>query len=777
MATEKKFIRGNNYIYLLQPREVPAGELSADVGHHILVVDRSGSMYYDIDKLKQSIEQALTVDSAVGNPDTLTSLISFSSQGDVTLHWSKVKVRDVVDLSNNYVAQIRGLRATALTGISQGLYMGLQQVNRGQTTGMTLFTDGYANHPSASQENRNLDAFVEQAKQVEGLFLNCIGYRSWCDWPRMQRMSNALSGKTIEAKSFGDVLETMKDTQELLQKGARPAVKISPASQAAFVLGINKNSGDVLFSNEGEDLTMAGLSEAADVEAWEVTRIPADEKPRGAKALKKEERWRQAALISALATKVDLREAKDLLFQSGNKTLWEEHQSAMTPSTLVALQNDLRMWVLQQDNDAYKMGRNTKPKHSVFDLAEALNKAPAYSVALQAGKFYENYQRRSEKRIMKAEVDTVSDTVYLRGMSFNSKEATVQLETVANLRLYKNGEHITEVAKVPLNDLKEYRSYTVISSGERNVEEIPVEITSKEGIDVVAPFLIPSKAKKLKVGSKVSIELKRFSMEANAQLGVSDVHTAFCNMAAAQANLKIISAARDKSNASSYSPEQQAALKEYHLTPALYYSPPTASAFEDREKAIELGYIDSYTRYQVNFGDLSILNMGAFRSGNAFLDRFYKVYLAGEEVKKPKLNEVYYENNVTFQRKPPGRGQETKADKLMHQAIERFVSGEQMSRDEVEAEWQDYDKRMKSEYAKLSPLILEIGCTGLLPAHLASQMERYEPEEFAKTFDIKLKKAEKEAIFYVDNDTGLVISVVPQTAWYTTSAGMKALES
>ena len=783
MTLQKRYVRSTGKIYLLDELEVPKAEVSPEVAHHIMVVDRSGSMYYDIDKLKQSIEQALTVDSFVGNEHTLTTLISFSSHGDVKLHWSKVPIADVVKMDSPYVRELRGIRATYLTGISQGLELALQQVNSGQTTGITLFTDGYANHPSPSAENRALDAFVAKAKTKPGLFLNCIGYRDWCDWPRMKAMSNALSGTTVKARSFGHVLETMKGTQELLSGGVKPAVTFEAGGTETFVLAINKSTGQVNSSARGAGLTMVGLSESDEIEAWRVTELPStDRGPRGATALKKAEAWRTGALISALVTKLDLRAAKDLLFVSGNKTLWEAHQSAATPSTLAEMLNDLNFWVRAQSNDMYKMGRNTKPKYSLFDFAEAMNQAPQGSIAL-SNTFYANYRRRSEKRIPGKRLDdgtiqppnatSKSGTAYVRGMSFNTTEATVQLETAAALELFdRKGKRVWEVEMVSLKNLTEYRSYTVMSSGERNVDTIPLVAVDRRGVKALAPFLTPAKAKKLQPGGTAVIELRRFGMGEESLMNLSDVTSAVLGLHEATAEVKFLSAAHDKARTSDFGPGQLEALRELHLTPALYFSPPTTPQFADQDEAIQKGWLDSYTRYTVNFGTVDILNSGAFRSANAFLARWYTVMRDGEEIKKPKLVDVYYDDKVTFQLKEKRRGADTSADLLMAKVFERRLGKERLGPESVGQELKRFKSIVDNTYADLAPLVMQIGCTGLLPAHLANAMPRLEPEGFSKTHGVKLKAAESEGVFY-DNGT-VVISIVPKTGWYTTDAGLAA---
>ena len=100
-------------------------------------------------------------------------------------------------------------------------------------------------------------------------------------------------------------------------------------------------------------------------------------------------------MIRAYSALGEIRQAKDVLFASGNKTLWNEHQSAMTPSSLAAMNADLTAWIVAGNNDEYEMGRNTRPPHNLFDLAAAINALPPKSIGIDKESFYDTYRRRS----------------------------------------------------------------------------------------------------------------------------------------------------------------------------------------------------------------------------------------------------------------------------------------------------------------------------------------------------------------------------------------------
>lgn len=772
-----RFIRTASSLFLLKPLtpETPPTP-SATVGHHIMVIDRSGSMWGDIEKLKQSLEQSLAVESMT-NEGVLTTLISFSTHGDVTEHWVRIPVSEVLKLDNPYLKKLRAIRASFLTGISQALNLGLKHVRKGETTGMSLFTDGYANSPSSYQENRNLDRFVSDARKVGGLFLNCIGYRSWCDWPRMNAMSNALSGTTVRARSFREVLTVMKDTQTLLSAGVAPATTITPQNDG-LLLAINRTTGQVNASHSELNLAGVGANEVVDI--YEITEVPATTKAaKGVHAVSREDTYLHGALTMALTSLQDLRKAKEVLFASGNKTLWDAHQSAMTPSTLSDMLEDLIAWVLAGNSDAYEMGRNVRPQYNLFTLADVLNGLPARSVGLDTDRFLSSYRRRSLRRIpgrrdpegnvipLAASLQPRGNRVFIRGMKFNTTDASVQLETVRDVDLkLSEGEIVREVQFVDVSRLQDFRSYTVISSGERNVDKIPLRIYTEQAWTALTPFMIPSEvAKGFRPGQLVHIEMRRFRLESDTCPTPSDILALVSSRNQAMARSKALSAMVSKGQASPYSGTQVAALKAVHLTPALYFSPPTMYEYTDRDEAVRKGEIDAYTRYRVNFGTVGILSKKKFKSGNAFLKKRYKVANGETAIAKPTLQG--YQNGDTYTVKPRGRGAWTDADDLMATAFDALLlSDERASNEEIVAYLDVATNTINEANDALQGLVMEIGCTGLLPRALEAVATRYEADEFATQFGVKLGKDEKEGIFFTFSG-GLVVNIVPETSWYT----------
>jgi hypothetical protein len=783
MPTNKKFVRTENNIIYLSPISVPKPVVQPEVTHHIFVIDRSGSMCGDMEGLKSSIEQVLAVESFL-NAAVETSLISFSSSGDVTLHWSRVPVNKVMDLSGPYLPVLRSIRATALTGISQGLNLALDQVKPEQTTGITLFTDGYANDPSPTVEGRALEAFVSRAEGHPNVFVNCIGYRDWCDWPRMNSIANALSGKCVKATSFKAVLEVMKDTQALLAGSVRPAIKVS-AVEGQRLMAVNRTTGQVNMTAEGSDLVLRGTGAEDDVLIFSVLKGESKRHvSKDFRVLPVDEAYLTGALTVGFLNQGQMRAAKEVLFSSGNRTLWTEHQSAMTPSSIAALVTDLTEWVRAGHNGSYEMGRNTHPQYNLFDLADVINQLPPRSIGLDTEEFYKTYRRRSLQKVIGSRLEDGSiqpplavtvpregSRTYIRGVSFNRSDASVQLDTeqAVWVKRLSDGKVFQEVEFVSLDRLRDFRSFTLMSSGERNMDILPIEVYTKDAWKALSHYILPHEAREFRPGQKAKISMKRFRMESVDVPSVAVLSETVAKLRENEAKVKILSAMVNKGEASAFTEAQVAALKALHLSPALFFSCPTTNAFANRDEAISSGVIDSFTRYKIQFCTPQIMGLDDFRSGNAFLDRRYTVTLAGSAVSKPKLDT--YLQGATYAVKPPNpKLKDTPADGLMATVVDGILlAKERMTNDEIAAKLDEAKGAVESAYGVFQSLVMEIGCTGLLPVELESQAERMEAEAFSTKYGVKLGKDAQEGIFYV-LPGDLVVAIVPEVSWYTVKA-------
>ena len=107
--------------YIAKATVLPAPEPSAEVGHYEIIIDRSGSMWgQPMIDAKATVEKVLTLDE-FHNSEMIVTLISYSSQGDYTVHFERTPVAEIMKPGSVHVENIRRIQATCMTCVSQAL--------------------------------------------------------------------------------------------------------------------------------------------------------------------------------------------------------------------------------------------------------------------------------------------------------------------------------------------------------------------------------------------------------------------------------------------------------------------------------------------------------------------------------------------------------------------------------------------------------------------------------------------------------------------------------
>src|SRR5262249_24366694 len=158
------------------PDEIPEKSLA----HNIIIVDRSGSMYGDIDPLKETLLKLLTLEE-YKRFDLVVTLLSYSSQGDCQVHFQRAPIKDIMQRGSRYQKEIEKIRSTGLTCISLALRLAGSLVKDEELTAITLHSDGYANHPSANAEVKELEKICDEL-QDRDVVVNTIAYSNSSDF-------------------------------------------------------------------------------------------------------------------------------------------------------------------------------------------------------------------------------------------------------------------------------------------------------------------------------------------------------------------------------------------------------------------------------------------------------------------------------------------------------------------------------------------------------------------------------------------------------------------
>ena len=790
--------------------------------HHIIVIDRSGSMYGDLEALKGTLEKLLTL--AEFNDDTQRiSLLSYSSSGDVKLHFAKVTVADVMKASSPYLQEIRAIRVTGLTCISQSLAMANTLVDDKETTCISLHTDGYANDRSPSQEGRDIQAAVDLLKKHPALFVNTVAYRDWCDFTLLAGIANQLSGVCIQAKSIKEVYVALHNTQALLAGGTSDALTVA-AGAANYTVFYSNSAKKVLGSTA--DFTVNGLTDADDKHVLRFMEI--DERKYNQLALPEADYVHALPYARAMIAEGNINAAKYAIVSSRDQGLLTKHYRALVPTEVAALTTDLETDIFGPEKFAtsttYGLGDS---KATVLGVLEVLNTF-AGSIRVDIEALTKNYKRRGLKRIAGSRNDDgtlnpakyqlaskSSKTVAVSGFDINRNTATVNMLVVdpANLVDCATGDVVSEVAGVQLS-LVDFKNYTIVGDGTVCTPVLPLTIADKRcrkalvDLGVLAADADPAGVAEIRLDN-----LPLVDFDATFAVAAADL-TKLAQLTA----LSKILAASVKEASEAYTPEQVAALKEHYLSPALYFSGPTTNDYTDLAEALNTGKVDTRLSYKVELGSVAITNLGKLPSANAFLDRRFLLAVDGKEVAKPKLTEYlnrFRENeedavpDVKFAVKALGpKIKLTPVDELMFPIMESFLGlgdgqvvtglltaagatqaldvdfsaifADCMSRDGALRSFVEarklVDAAIDDIYNKtISPLVFYVGATGLVPDSFNAKAMNAEQLE-AKFPDISLSKDEKEGTFYL-LPGDVLLTVYVKGEYFTTTPAVADLRS
>lgn len=783
--------------------------------HHILVVDRSGSMYGDMAELRSQIEKIFTIDE-FNDPSLRVSLISYSSRGDVKLHFSKVTVADVMKADSKYLREIRSLHATALTCISQGLAMAETLIDDKETTCISLHTDGYANDSSPYAEQREIQTVVAALKSHPNVFVNTVAYRDWCDFNLMSSISNQLSGSCIQARSIRQVYDALYDTTKLLAGQMAPALEITKGS-ASYVCFISKRGRKVLGSTD--NIVVRGLGAEDDRIAYRFFETGEAEY----NSSQVPEVTNSNALFAFCRTQISegcLNAAKYALVATRHADLLEKHSRALVSSDVAAFAEaveevlftpyDPNIHAVPHYKETADWGLPvTGP--SVLAVLSVLDKhAKSLSVNLKA--MLADYKRRGLKRIPgvrkedgSVELPTVEsryrsaseDWISVNGFDLNRNTATVNMLVSQPIDLFPVGGNtrIASVSGVDLSGLKAFNNYTLVGDGLLNVKSLEFRTDDKrcwtdlKNLGVVSGTYKPNETFAIDFSGMPLVDFEA-SFDAIGPEEIKDV--------ARLTVLAKILAGMIKGESTSFTGDQVAELKKHYLSPALYFSPPTTNEFSDLQEAIAKGQVDSRLSYKIDVGYPALTSVSKLKSGNEYLQRRFTLEFHGKDVAKPTLDQVTLPGGKMGLKKLTARtqldevdnlsmpvyegvfgfGHETEITRLLELAscvdAQGFLNTirTETDRDTVVAVVSDtqrqIERTIESFYDRVRPLAFYVGATGLVPDSLnATAMTA---EQFMTAYpDAKLSKAEKEEGTFFVLPNGLVLTVYVKSEYFTTT--------
>lgn len=603
--------------------------------HHIIVVDRSGSMCYDMKDLKASLKKILALHEYI-DENMLISLISYSSTGDATLHFKAIPVSQVD------TAEIDRLRATFLTCVSQALEIADGIIQQDHLTGVTLHSDGYANDPSYYAEKR---AIADLCCRIGGknTFINTIAYRPDSDFQMLSWIANRASGRCVQANTIKDLYDSIMETFATLKCGSSAALEFEMngadyvmcvCPQKKLVMG---NPSKIKVRSVDPDAEYTTIS-MAEITKSEYDRSLASENQNGLAIY---------SYMRCMLAEGNINMAKYLLASTGNKTLFDKHWRACTSAQLAAFTADIEellwdpQWILSHDilPDPVCIDDSV----TVLDVLQRLDR-DRDKFMVNVFQLEKNYKRRSIRRLKGVRKEDGSieepwlDLAYtgepgmavLGSLDISTTTASVAMNLTRSCQLVKRGsnEAVTRVAGVGVDQLTSYNNYTIVSDGVLNVSQIPVVIndctlfTWLANLGILKTANGQNDARVFDFRSTYVIDLSSLPIT-KLSVNVGGVAETFRKMAIA----KIIASVADATTgevSDRFTTEQVEELKKHYLSKNMYINFPTTNEYADLDAAIKSGMVDVITEFKMKWGCDQILGLDSFRSANQFLTRYYK---------------------------------------------------------------------------------------------------------------------------------------------------------
>jgi hypothetical protein len=806
--------------YVAEPVVLPPATPTKDVAHHAAIIDASGSMSFVMRDTTSMVEKAFTLDE-YKDSDMLLSLLSYSSEGDLVVHFERVPAREVMAPGSKHVESIRSIRSRGLTCGSQALEYVKKLIRPGETTAINLHTDGWFNDKSPTLEARRIDRVIAELTPMKNVFVNTIAYGGWADFSILSRIASALSGKCVKAGTVKEVYDALHDTTALLAGRVVPAatVRAEGADYQAFVsVRARRVNGSTT------DLTVRGLRPEDDGVVWRFRKVTqeafgANPAP-DVTAARVEDSFGTNRVLYAFARaqladgRINL--AKYALVSTRNRTLLERHARALTMEQRAAMALDLDAMVYDDHPERFSMIHQEKPglastKLAITDLCTVLQ-ASREDWTLDLPRFLGSYSKRSTKRIVAVssqqpvDVRLVptddADMVSVSSFEQNDAAATINMLVSRPARLEKlDGTEVKAVAGKKLHGvMRTHNNYTLVGDGAVNAKILPIRIAKKDLFEtLVECHVLPASPYAFDRVYEIDLEsLPVLPYTTQIWPAVQTARRALTLTVLAS----ILRAAMKAGSAASseWTEDQLIELGKYHLTAKLNFSPPTTTPYTTRDEGLELGLVDAYTSYKIEIFDTEIAGPSALYAANAYLQRRFVVAVDGVKLEKPTFADlvmtdpkrIVLSEKVLTPKVQAGLGA---VDDLMFPIVgdvARFLaSGRdsvmldlphygryELRRDALDDAQKSVDLALDLARAEQRKIAMYVGATGLVPDHWGD-LVALDADALTKRFpDLSLEKKQQEGSFFVvDKVPGqhtAIVAVYAEKAYFSTPTGVEA---
>jgi Mg-chelatase subunit ChlD len=801
---------------LNRPAE-PVSEKS--VAHSIMMIDRSGSMTPYIEDLKDTLIKLLTLEE-YRNFDLLCTLISYSGQSDLQVHFQRAAIQEIMKRNSRQVEEIKKIRTTGLTCMSQALELAVSLVKPNEMTAITLHSDGYANDPSAAAEAKSLERLCNQM-QDQPAFLNTIAYSDYSDFRLLSKIANLASGTCVKAGSIKEIYDALYSTSKLLGGAITPPIEEPLSPEYDYQVFVSHSAGKV--NGAHGPLHIRGIKPEDDGFVYKFRKLSRAEYDAQKDAPVVQTGEPVLAFARANLAEGNLNTAKYGLASSFDRTLLDRHGRALTNLEVAAFSQDLDTLLLFQPGLLLEHEVLTEVpvnrKISLLALVGILGEHGG-DWLLDLEHLQQNYTRRGLRRVqgvrdesgkliepwLKPELVEPGDWVKVQSFDVNRNTANLNVLIPRKVRLVPKdgGSPITEVAGVSLDNLNIFNNYTLVGDGELNVRTLRIRITARGLFDRLKGegVLETESGEPPTVYSPDSAYILRLDLLplVPAFEGPVNLDGVFEELA----ELKVLSSivgAHLKEESDVYTPDQVEALKKHYLSRSLFLSFPTTTEYTDLQQALSAGSVDTRVSYKIDIGSRTILNLGKLHSANKFLDRIYELLDPnGQKIDKPTFEDLF-ERDVRVRHKVlSARTKVTKVDEFMKRLFDDFLAvpangsavkvlervgarplaeivkqrarGKAPTHEAYVKALTDARARLESAQEsiyreKVSPLVFFVGATGTLPDEVEARALSAE-ELSAKYPELALSRDEQDGTFFEIGQA--ILSVYAKNEYFTRTA-------
>lgn len=461
--------------------------------NHIFVIDCSGSMCYDLPKIRLQLKNKLP--SLLKKDDTI-SLVWFSGRGEFGKLVEKVHVSDLNDLNRLNTAIDRWLNPVGCTGFVEPLRTVKDLCGSNDIYSMMFLTDGCDNEWSKSE-------ILSSSKELADLLSNAVfvEYGYYCNHALLTEMADATNGAVVFAEDFDRYDPIFDGICKRKVTNKRIEVKVGDPAEG-FVWSCS-DAGAVSYKVQDGKVF---IPEDVDKIYW----FDKDQ----AQAASPKMDWKPLYQgLSALALNRKSEFVKKQLSDIGDVALYNQYANAYGKQNLYDFA-DLLMKAGTDKSLRFTKGQKSgiQPDENAFTVLDLLNDLRSHGAKLDLSMLkYNRIGRAAEMsgELSKAETQALSESIASSGSVAEIKEhtdAAMRLASERSAMKFKRGADKIKVSSFSYNETRPnvsllvnipgevdlpsdapnglphtfkthvFRNYTVIKDGLLNIEELPVEV-------------------------------------------------------------------------------------------------------------------------------------------------------------------------------------------------------------------------------------------------------------------------------------------------------------